>query len=78
MKVSFLVTYYNQESFVRESLDSILALEKPGEWEILVGDDGSSDGTAAAVREYVDADPEHIRLFVMPREAAFFPASSLS
>ena len=44
MKVSFLVTYYQQARFVRESLDSILALEKPAEWEILIGDDGSADG----------------------------------
>ena len=69
MKISFLVTYYNQEAFVRQSLDSILAIEKPGDWEILVGDDGSSDGTVKAVREYTEKDPDHIRLYVMPREA---------
>lgn len=69
MKVSFLVTYYNQEQYVRQSLDSILAVEKPFDWEILVGDDGSSDGTVGVVQEYIDRDPEHIRLFVMPREA---------
>ena len=68
MKISFLVTYYQQERYVKESMDSLLALEKPSEWEILIGDDGSSDGTAEAAQAYVDADPEHIRLFVMPRE----------
>ena len=68
MKISFLITYYNQEAYVRESMDSVLAIEKPDEWEILVGDDGSSDGTAAAVREYIARDPEHIRLIVQPRE----------
>lgn len=40
MKVSFLVTYYNQKEYVQQSLDSILAIEKPCEWEIIVGDDG--------------------------------------
>ena len=69
MKVSFLVTYYNQEQYVRQSLDSILAMDLSAEWEILVGDDGSSDGTAAQVQEYVDRDPDRIRLFVMPRES---------
>lgn len=69
MKISFLVTYYNQEAYVRQSLDSILAVEKPGDWEILVGDDGSSDGTTEIVREYIERDPEHIRLYVMPRQA---------
>ena len=68
MKISFLVTFYRQARFVRQSLDSILALEKPAEWELLVGDDGSDDGTAEAVQAYVDRDPDHIRLFVMDRE----------
>jgi len=68
MKISFLVTYYQQERYVRESLDSILALEKPPEWEILIGDDGSRDGTVAAARAYCEQDPEHIRLFVMDRD----------
>lgn len=68
MKVSFLVTYYNQEQYVRQSMDSLLAIEKPEEWEIIVGDDGSSDGTVDIVNEYIRNDPEHIRLYVMPRE----------
>ena len=68
MKISFLVTYYQQEKYVRESMESLLALEKPPEWEILIGDDGSSDGTAEAARAYVRRDPEHIRLFVMDRD----------
>lgn len=68
MKISFLVTYYNQEAYVRQSMDSILAAEKPAEWEILCGDDGSSDGTKAVISEYVAKDPEHIRMFEMPRE----------
>ena len=68
MKISFLVTYYQQERFVRESMDSILALEKPCDWEILVGDDGSSDGTVEVVQKYIKRDPEHIQLFIMDRE----------
>jgi len=68
LKISFLVTYYNQKEYVQQSLDSILATEKPAEWELLVGDDGSSDGTTGIVREYISRDPEHIHLFVMPRE----------
>ena len=68
MKISFLVTYYQQEAYVRESMESILALEKPAEWEILIGDDGSTDGTAAAARAYADRDPAHIRLYIMDRD----------
>lgn len=68
MKISFLVTYYNQKEFVRQSLDSILAIKKPCQWEILVGDDGSDDGTTDVVREYMDRYPENIFLYVMDRQ----------
>ena len=68
MKVSFLVTYYNQEQYVRQSLDSILAIKMPCDWKILVGDDGSNDGTTAIVREYMERYPDRIFLYVMPRD----------
>lgn len=69
MKISFVVTYYNQEAYVRQSLDSILAVEKPCDWEILVGDDGSSDGTCRIVESYIRQYPDRISLYVMPRES---------
>ena len=68
MKISFLVTYYNQKEFVKKSLDSILAIEKPCDWEIIVGDDGSTDGTIDIVNEYIKLYPDKIRLYIMPRE----------
>lgn len=68
MKISFLVTYYNQKEYVKQSLDSILNIEKPCDWEILVGDDGSSDGTVELVREYMDRYPDKIFLYIMDRE----------
>jgi glycosyltransferase involved in cell wall biosynthesis len=67
MKISFIVTYYNQEAHVRKSLDSIFAQNLPCDFEILVGDDGSTDGTVAIVREYVDAHPGVVQLFTMDR-----------
>lgn len=68
MKVSFLVTYYNQKEYVKQSMDSILAIDKPCEWEILVGDDGSTDGTIDEINKYVKQFPDNIKLYIMPRE----------
>ncbi len=68
MKVSFLVTYYNQKEYVKQSMDSILAIDKPCEWEILVGDDGSTDGTIDEINKYVKQYPDNIKLYIMPRE----------
>ena len=69
-KISFLVTYYNQAQYVPQSLESILAIDFPDDclYEILVGDDGSNDGTQAAVQKYVEKYPGKIKLFEMPRE----------
>ena len=68
MKISFLVTYYNQKEYVKPSLDSILAIEKPCDWEIIIGDDGSTDGTIEIINSYVENYPDKIRLYIMPRE----------
>ncbi len=68
MKISFLVTYYNQAQYVKESMESILRLKLPCDWEILVGDDGSSDDTVSVVRSYMEKYPGRIFLYVMDRE----------
>ncbi len=68
MKVSFLVTYYNQAQFVEKSLNSILSQKLECDYEILVADDGSSDNTQDIVKDFVEKNPEKIKLFVMPRE----------
>lgn len=66
--ISFLVTYYNQEKFVSRSLESILRQIIPSGFEIIVGDDGSTDRTVEIVKEYQKKFPEKIRLFVQERD----------
>jgi len=68
MKVSFLITYYNQAKFVKQSLESCLFQTYKGELEILVADDGSTDETCSIVQAYIDKYPNIIKLFQMPRE----------
>lgn len=67
MKISFMVTYFNQEKYVKQSLESILQIQIPIDWEILIGDDGSSDNTIRIVNEYVNKYPNKIFLYQMPR-----------
>lgn len=66
--ISFLVTYYNQEQYVRRSLDSILQQKMKYKYEILIGDDGSNDGTVEIINEYIRKFPGLITLFVLPRD----------
>ena len=66
--VSVLVQTYQQQDFIRECLDSILMQETTFDFEILIGEDGSMDGTREICVEYTEKYPEKIRLFLHHRE----------
>jgi glycosyltransferase involved in cell wall biosynthesis len=51
--VSCIVPVYNGERYLRETLESIFAQTHPA-IEVIVADDGSTDGTAALARTYGD------------------------
>ena len=59
--VSCIVPVYNGERYLREALDSIAA-QTHRVIEIIVVDDGSTDGSAAIVARY----PARIRLYAQP------------
>ncbi|MBX7482645.1 glycosyltransferase [Qipengyuania qiaonensis] len=48
--LSILIAAYNEEALIAETLRSLAALDYPGKLQIMVLDDGSTDGTAAEVR----------------------------
>jgi glycosyltransferase involved in cell wall biosynthesis len=61
--VSALVAAYNAEPFVAEAVESALAQDWPADrLEIVVVDDGSTDGTAPVVEAIAAAHPGRIRL----------------
>lgn len=68
-KLSFLVTYYNQEKYVDDSLRNIFMLNIPCDYEVLVGDDGSIDSTVNKVNEWRGKFGGRLQLFQMEREA---------
>ena len=53
--VSIAMTTYNGEQFLREQLDSIIA-QTCTDWELIVCDDCSTDGTWQILQEYADKD----------------------
>ncbi len=61
-RVSVLVATYNHEPWIRKALDSILAQQCPFDFEILVGDDCSTDASRDVLREYQQAYPDKFRL----------------
>jgi glycosyltransferase involved in cell wall biosynthesis len=58
---------HNHERFVQQSLDSILADEYPNK-ELLIIDDGSTDGTLAAITRWVEVNGSEIPVSVMSRQ----------
>ena len=60
-KVNVLVFAYNHEQFIGEALDSILMQQVDFEYEIIVGEDCSTDQTRAIVERYRQCYPERIK-----------------
>ncbi len=60
IKVSVIIPTFNRASLLRETLDSVMA-QTINNWECIVVDDGSTDGTDELMKEYVK-DPRFIFL----------------
>lgn len=48
--VSVIVLTYNHEKYIKEALDSILMQKVNFDYEILIGDDASSDNTVKILK----------------------------
>jgi glycosyltransferase involved in cell wall biosynthesis len=65
--VSAVVTAYNYERYLAEALDSALAQDYPADrLEIIVVDDGSTDGTPALAQRYANEHPGRVRYVRQP------------
>ncbi len=60
-KVSVIMGIYNCEKTLPEAIESILRQTYPN-WELILCDDGSSDGTYAIADSYAKRDPQRIVL----------------
>ncbi|MBY6933615.1 glycosyltransferase family 2 protein [Clostridium botulinum] len=62
IEVSVIVITYNQSQYIRQAIDSILMQKVNLKYEILVGDDASTDGTQEILKEYADKYPYLFKL----------------
>lgn len=58
-RVSIIMSVFNGERYLRESLDSLL-LQRYTDWEAVICDDGSTDRTGDILREYAEADSRFV------------------
>ncbi len=64
MKVSVLTITYNHEKYIAQAIESALNQDVTFDYEIIVGEDYSTDGTRTIVRSFSERYPTRIRLFL--------------
>ncbi|TLU99981.1 glycosyltransferase family 2 protein [Dyadobacter luticola] len=64
MKVSVCVPTYNHEQYITQMLDGALMQQTDFDFEIVIGDDASTDSSPIIIQEYSDKYPGKIRAFL--------------
>jgi len=71
-KVSISLITYNQVDFIKQAIDSVLMQETNFKYELIIGEDDSTDGTREIVLSYQEKYPHKIRTFLNKREDVIF------
>ena len=76
-KVSILMVTYNCEEFIEPCLDSVACNTAWPNYEVILIDNNSTDGTKAIVRKYAEAD-KRIHLECLPENLGFAGANNVA
>jgi len=68
INVSVSIVTYNQEKFIEQAIESVLMQKTNFDFEILIGEDDSSDGTREIVKRYGEKYTDRIKLFLNTRD----------
>lgn len=61
LKLQVVCLTYNHEKFIRDALNGFVMQKTKFPFEVLIGDDASTDGTADIIREYAEKYPDIIK-----------------
>ena len=75
VKVSVFITFYNQCDNVDVAVSSVLNQETTFRFEVLIGDDGSDDGSWEKVQEWRKRYPDIIFIFRRNRDDGVMPGA---
>jgi glycosyltransferase involved in cell wall biosynthesis len=64
--VSVIIVFFNAERFIGEAIESVFA-QSYRNWELVLVDDGSNDGSSALARRWVEEHPATLRYLAHPR-----------
>jgi len=62
--VSVFVITYNHEKYIKQALDGILMQEVDFNYEVIIGDDASTDNTTKVLKQYAEKFPDKIKLIL--------------
>lgn len=65
--VSVAITTYNQEKFIKQAIESVLMQEADFEYEIVIGEDCSTDNTREILLRYKQEHPSRIKLVLQDK-----------
>jgi len=71
--VSVWITTYNHEAYISEALDNVLNQKVNFDYEIVLGEDCSTDSTRKIVKAYKQKYPDKIRLFLPDKNLGMLP-----
>jgi glycosyltransferase involved in cell wall biosynthesis len=67
IKVSVTILTYNQKNFIGKAIESALSQQTNFDFEILVGDDCSTDGAQEVIQAYQNRYPDKIKAVLHPK-----------
>jgi glycosyltransferase involved in cell wall biosynthesis len=71
MKFSIIIPTYNRAGELLETIDSIARLDVPGDWELIVVDNRSTDDTKPVVQEALAGYPVPLRYVYEPEQGRY-------
>lgn len=71
IKVSVCMTAYNVEKYIALAIDSVIAQQTNFKFEILIGEDCSTDNTKAIIEDYCRRYPELIRVWYFEKNGGY-------
>jgi glycosyltransferase involved in cell wall biosynthesis len=72
MKVTVSLITYNHAPFIAQAIESVLMQQTSFDFELLIGEDDSLDGTRQIVTDYQARYPDRIRLFLNDRKEVVY------
>ncbi len=72
MKLSVRLITYNHAPFIAQAIEGVLMQQTNFDFEIVIGEDGSNDGTREIVQQYQAKYPDKIRLLLNDRKNVIY------